>query len=147
MVDRDDENQDAPQELDIDPDKVCFIIIKAREFDGKVEPSESDPGSNPSDDGESEVLEDNGDDPTLEELYAVIDTLNDDEIIDLVALVWVGRGDFARNTWPEARRLAAERHKRRSARYLLGIPLLGDYLEEGLSALGYSCADVEMGRL
>jgi hypothetical protein len=146
MVDRE-EDQDEPIELDIDPDKVCFIIIKAREFDGKVEPVEPDPGSNPADDDEREVLEDYGDDPTMEELHAVIDALNEDEIIDLVALVWVGRGDFARATWSEARRLAAERHKRRSARYLLGIPLLGDYLEEGLSALGYSCADVEMGRL
>ena len=34
-----------------------------------------------------------------------------------------------------------------TAEYLLGIPLLGDYLEVGLSKLGYSCEEFELGRL
>jgi hypothetical protein len=137
----------ALPELNISSEKACFIIIKAREFDAKVEPVETDPGSNPADDGQREILEDYADDPTLAELRSAIDDLNDDEIIDLIALAWLGRGDFTRDDWPDARALARERHRPRSADYLIGMPALGDYLEEGLAALGYSCLEEEMGRL
>jgi hypothetical protein len=134
-------------ELNISPEKICYIIIKAREFDVKVEPVEPEPGSNPADSGEREVLEDYAEDATETELKAAIDSLNDDEVVDLIALTWVGRGDFAKEGWPEARALARERHRRHSADYLIGMPMLGDYLEEGLSILGYSCDDYEMDRL
>ena len=67
------EREDNPVELNISPEKIGFIIIKAREFDVKVAPAEPDPGSNPSDDDESEVLEDYPDDATLEELRAIDD--------------------------------------------------------------------------
>ena len=127
-----------PVALNINPEKVGFIIVKAREFDAKVEPVEPDPGSNPTDDADREILEDYEDDPTLEELRGAIDSLDDDEVIDLIALAWVGRGDFDRNEWPDARRLAGERHRRHSADYLVGMPALGDYLEEGLATLGHS---------
>lgn len=136
-----------PVEMNVNPEKVCFIIVKAREFDAKVDPEEDNPGSNPSDDADSEILEDHADDPTLEELRGAIDVLDDDEMIDVIALAWVGRGDFSRRDWPEARALAADRHRRRSSDYLVGMPALGDYLEEGLAELGYSCEDYEEGRL
>jgi len=136
-----------PPELNISADKVCYIILKAREFDVKVEPSESDPGSNATDDDTRDVLEDYGDDPTLAELRSAINDLNDDEVIDLIGLAWVGRGDFGREGWLEAKALARERHKRKSADYLMGMPALGDYLEEGLATLGHSCDEWGMGRL
>lgn len=136
-----------PTELNISADKVCYIILKAREFDVKVAPSQSEPESNPADDQEREVLEDYADDPTLAELRSAIDTLNEDEIVDLIALAWVGRGDFERDNWREAKALAGERHKRRSASYLIGMPSLGDLLEEGLATLGHSCDDYGVGRL
>ena len=134
-------------ELNISPEKVCYLVIKAREFDAKVEPVEPDPGSNPGDSGVREILEDYADDPTFAELHTAIDDLNDDEVIDLIALAWLGRGDFAKDEWGEARTLARERHRRRSADYLLGMPALGDYLEEGLTALGRSCEGYEINRL
>jgi Protein of unknown function (DUF3775) len=138
---------EEPVELNVNPEKVCFIIIKARAFDAKVDPVEPEPGSNPSDDDEREVLEDYADDPTREELRAVIETLDEDELIDVIALAWVGRGDFGRSDWPDARALADERHRRHSSAYLMGMPALGDYLEEGLAELGYSCEDYETGHL
>jgi len=141
------ENEQAPVELDISGEKVCYIIVKAREFDAKVEPVEPDPGSNPADSGEREILEDYADDPTLAELREAIEDLNDDEVVDLIALAWVGRGDFERAQWREARALARERHRRHSANYLIGMPALGDYLEEGFAALGHSCAEYEVNRL
>ena len=141
------EEEPAIVELNISIEKVCYIIVKAREFDAKVDPVEPDPGSNPADDGEREVLEDYRDDPVLQELGAAINGLNDDEVIDLIALAWLGRGDFDKSEWQEARKLATERHRHRSAAYLVGIPALGDYLEEGLSILGFSCEDFEIDRL
>jgi hypothetical protein len=141
------EPSDELPELNISLEKVCFIIVKAREFDAKVEPVEPDPGSNPGDDEEREVLEDYADDATAEELSDAIDGLNDDEIVDLVALTWLGRGDFTKESWEEARQLAAERHRRHSAAYLTGMPELADHLEEGLDMLGYSCADYDADHL
>jgi len=133
--------------LTISPEKVCFIIIKAREFDTKDEVSEPDPGSNPTDDRETAVLEDHEDDPVLEELTSLINSLSEDEQIDLVALAWLGREDYSASDWSAVREEAARAHNERTAGYLLGTPLLGDFLEEGLSMLGYSCEEFEMNRL
>ena len=133
--------------LTISPEKVCFIIIKAREFDAKDEVTEPDPGSNPSDDNDAAVLEDHEDDPVVEELTSLIKSLSVDEQVDLVALTWLGRDDYTADDWRAVREEAAAAHNNRTAEYLLGIPQLGDFLEEGLSMLGYSCDDYEMGRL
>jgi len=128
-------------------EKVCFILVKARAFDAKVEVVEPDPGSNPSDEDMREVLEDYADDPTYSELTDAIGGLNEDEQIDLVALAWLGRDDYTADEWPAVREEAKSGRTDHTASYLLGIPLLGDYLEEGLSKLGYSCQEFELGRL
>ena len=133
--------------LTISPEKVCFIIIKAREFDAKDETTEPDPGSNPSDDMDIEVLEEHEDDPVVEELTSLINSLSEDEQIDLVALAWLGREDYTADDWPAVREEAARAHNRRTAEYLLGIPQLGDFLEEGLAMLGYSCEEYQINRL
>ena len=139
--------EDEKAELNISPEKVCFLIIKAREFDGKEEVNESDPGSNPSDDKEAAVLEDQPDDPVVEEITSLIDALSEDEQIDLVALTWLGRDDYSADDWAGVREEAARAYNGRTAKYLLGIPQLGDFLEEGLSTLGHSCEEFEMERL
>jgi Protein of unknown function (DUF3775) len=133
--------------LNISPEKVCYIIVKAREFDVKVEPDGLASGSNPADDNEIEVLEDLADDPTYEELLSALRSLNEDESLDLVALAWVGRGTYSKSEWREARRQAREIPLADRPRYLSGTPMLGDYLEQGLSELGYSCDEYEMNRL
>jgi Protein of unknown function (DUF3775) len=134
-------------DLAISPEKVCFIIIKAREFDAKEQVEEPDPGSNPTDDKDIEVLEDYGDDPVVEELTQFIDALTLDEQVDLVALMWLGRDDYTAADWENVREEAGRAHNERTAEYLLGEPLLGDFLEEGLSMLGFSCEDYELNRL
>ena len=138
---------DSDNVLTISPEKVFFAIVRAREFDAKDEISEPDPGSNPSDDMDVAVLEDHDDDPVVEELTAFINSLSEDEQVDLVALAWLGRDDYSANDWAEVRAEAARAHNERTAAYLLGIPQLGDFLEEGLSTLGYSCEDFELNRL
>jgi hypothetical protein len=136
-----------PVELTVSPDTVCFIILKAREFDVKDEVTEPDPGSNPTDDGDIEVLEDHGDDPAPIEIAQMIGALSIDERADLVALAWVGRGDYDVKDFATARRDAVDAHERDTARYLLGLPLLGDYLEEGLSQAGRDCEEIEFEHL
>jgi hypothetical protein len=145
-------NTPAPAEggdidLAISPEKVCFIIIKAREFDAKEAIDEPDPGSNPSDDKDVEILEDYADDPVVEEITSLVNSMSEDEQIDLVTIAWLGRDDNTIDDWASLRQDAADAHNARTAAYLLGLPNLGDLLEEGLSMLGFSCEDVEMGRL
>lgn len=116
-----------------------FIIAKAREFDVKDVVTVPDDASNPTDDAMVAVLEDHRDDPVVQELVAVISAMSEDEQIDLVTLTWLGRGDGSIEDWSELRAEAARAHNRRTAAYLLGIPLLADYLEETASQFGISC--------
>jgi Protein of unknown function (DUF3775) len=122
--------------LAISPEKVSYIIAKAREFDVKDVVTDPNSGSNASDDGMLSVLEDHSDDPVVTELRAAIFALNIDEQVDLVTLAWLGRGDGGLDEWDDLRAEAERAHNRRTASYLLGMPLLSDYLEEGLSQLG-----------
>jgi hypothetical protein len=138
---QDEEMADA---LTISIEKIFFIIVKAREFDEKVAPSDPESGSNPSDDKEVDVLE-AGDDATLQELQAALTALNVDEQLDLVGLMWFGRGDFG--TFADARQQAADITDKHIPRYLVGTPQLGDYLEEGLATLGISLESFEIDRL
>ncbi len=133
--------------LGISTEKVCYIIVKAREFDVKVDPVETDSGDNPADSGEREILEAFADDPTYDELTSAIDALNLDEVVALVALAWLGRGDFTIEQWDEALAEARAAHNDRSAAYLAGMPLLGDYLEEGLAQFGLSCEEFDLAHL
>lgn len=133
--------------LSISPEKVCYVIIKAREFDVKVDPVEPNPGSNPSDDAMDVVLEDHADDPVYEEIKDFIDSLNEDEQIDLVALAWIGRETYDAEEWADAFAEAKRSHNQHTATYLLGMPRLGDYLEEALSEMGYSCDEYDMDHL
>jgi hypothetical protein len=132
-----------PVELNVSPEKVIFLIEKAKEFDVKDAPTKRNPGSNPSDDRMIEVLEDHADDPVLEEIVGLIASLNEDEQIELVALMWLGREDYDPKEWEQAREDAAAAHNNRTARYLAGTPLLADFLANGLDKLGYAVSELE----
>ena len=123
-------------ELAISPDKVAFIIEKAREFDAKEGASDPDSGSNGADDDMIDVLQDNGRDPVVRELTSFINALTEDEQIDLVTLMRLGRGDGTIEEWDELRREAAEGRNGGSASYRLGEPMLGDLLADGLDQFG-----------
>jgi len=133
--------------LTIALEKVCFLIIKAREFDAKMEPEVPEPGDNPTDDAEREILFDYPDDPTVEEIRGFIESLNEDEMAELLALVWVGQGDYDAEDWEEALADARDNPDERRVESFLGIPLLGDFLEEGLAEFGLSCEEVDFNRL
>ena len=136
---------DRSDELTVSPEKAFFIIVKAREFDEQVAPTDPDSGSNPTDDRSVDVLEEQADNPVVQELQEAFAGLNVDELLDLLALTWLGRGDFG--SFAQARQEAEDMREKHIPRYLLGTPLLGDYLEEGLSQLGYSLEGFEVNRL
>ena len=136
-----DAEDDPPIELNISADKIRDIVLLAREYDQTDFPDEPDPGEDPDAPEDREALLDEGEDPTEAELRILIDDLNDDEIVDLIALAWVGRGDFGRAEWGEARTLARERHEQKSSVYLMGMPTLSEYLDEGLVTLGHAGVD------
>jgi hypothetical protein len=130
-------------QLTVNPEAVSFIIAKAREFDAKVEPDDPDSGSNPSDDKAIDILQDFADDPTLEELKSAIENLNNDESRDLVAIMWTGRGDYDKDAWNEAKAQANTIPPQDRSRYLVGTPMLADYLEQGLDELEIPVPEAE----
>lgn len=134
-------------ELAISAEKVAFIIEKAREFDVKDVASDQESGSNAADDDEIDVLEDTNSDPVAAELAGFIRAMNEDEQLDLVTLMWIGRGDGGADEWDDLRARAAEARaeykapRREAVQYLLGEPMLGDFLADGMDELGIDWSD------
>ncbi|MGE0513371.1 MAG: DUF3775 domain-containing protein [Hyphomicrobiaceae bacterium] len=129
-------------DLEIALDKVCFVIVKAREFEVKDVATDVDSGSNATDDGMRDVLEDLPGDAIFDELVGFIEGMTDDERIDLVTLMWLGRDDSSVEEWETLRAEAQRAGTESTARYLLGTPLLSEHLEAGLAKLDLSCTDV-----
>lgn len=129
--------------IDIAPEKVAHVIIKAREYDAKVGAWNDTPQEGDAEEDPNAILEDFANDPTRAEIATFIEGLNYDEQANLVALAWVGRGTFEKEEFAEAVETARAERVNATAGYLLGIPLLADYLEEGLDKMGYSVEDAE----
>lgn len=127
--------------LTIPLEHVCDLILKARAYDANIEDIEGEKETEFHEEEMEEEMEEYGEpeDSSEDELISFIEGLNEDEQLDLVALVWIGRGDFDGDDWADVREEARDAKTGPTSRYLLGMPLLGDYLEEGLAALGYSC--------
>jgi hypothetical protein len=133
-------------DLSIEPDTVRTYILKARAIsanlssdydDGSEHDTELDPTTLTNRHSHEGLQEEESEDLTLEELSELLDDLNIDEATELVAIVWIGRGDYEAGDWDEAVNQARERAVGPTSRYLLGMPLLGDHLESGLNALGH----------
>jgi len=119
--------------LQIATEKVQYIMTLARDFDGKVAPWES---SKEREDDIEAILEDSPNDPYAAQLKTFIDELNVDEQVSLVALMWVGRGTYEPDDLEEAMSTARSERVNATSAYLLGVPLLSDYLSDGLEKLG-----------
>jgi hypothetical protein len=129
--------------LAINPEKVRQVIVEARMFDAQEEDCDPDSGSNASDDMMADVLEDSGDGAIYQELMEYIRSLDEEEQVNLVALAWLGRGTYSVNEWKDALAEAYRAHNKRTAEYLTSLPMLGDYLEEGLAAVERAEEDEE----
>lgn len=127
--------------LDLNPETVCRLIDMAREFharEGVVIPEVPD---SPSEDWALQVLADHAGDRTLEEFKTTVSDLEPDQQQQIVALMWIGRGDFGPDEWEAAREQAAYSWNSRTGDYLIAHPQLADHLADGLEALGYSCEE------
>lgn len=127
--------------LTISYDSAFSILLKARQFGAKVTGTDPDSGSNPTDDSSVDALEFGPDDDTRHELISAISDLNDDEQLDLIGLVFLGRGDFTLDEWDEARTAAGDVGRAQIQDFITGIPLVSDYLEEGLSQFKLTIED------
>ena len=126
----------------LNPEKVCFILYKARELSAAVEGLEDD-GSNATDDRFAAALTTANDEAVRAELRAFIQGLDEDEGAELVALCWLGRGDFGKDDWGEALAAAREREGPKTPDYLLDMEALPDYLDNGLEEFDLGCEDFE----
>ena len=129
--------------LDIAVEVVGHVIVRAREIDAKVSPWDRAGDESNAD----TILEERSGDVTEQELRSFIATRNVDERASLVAIAWIGRGTYEPGEFQEAKQMALEQSSTPAEDYLLGIPLLADYLEEGLSLLGVSVEDAESSLL
>lgn len=134
-------DDDDEVDLGVSLETVATVVDLARAFQGK---EETDPEQATEDaNSEAALLQETPDDMTEDSLRQFIDELNEDEQASLIALAWVGRGDYVAEDWEEARSLAAERNQADTATYLMEMEMLGDLLAEGVAAFGLSIEDVE----
>ncbi len=120
-------------------DKVCFLIERLQEFEDKNPPADIGGDEAHLEDPDLDGIDTSYDDPLMDELSSFFDNLNEDESLDLVALMWIGRGTYDADDWEEAREVAAKEATHSVAEYLLGTPLLSEHLESGLEAFNLSC--------
>ena len=123
--------------LDLNPESGRSVINHAREFQVEASmESETAPESLADDQAFEQLTEYQGDE-RYTELRNIIEDLEPDQQRTLVALMWIGRGDYTLDEWDEALGYAAEADSVSTADYLIATPLLADYLAEGLSLHGY----------
>ncbi len=124
--------------IELNPDTVSGIIDIAREFNEQDDVTPLEDEAEPDIDDENLtglMLNRHGKDPYYQQLKATIEDLEPDQQITLVALMWVGRGDYTLDEWDDAWDHAQESWNDHTADYLIGTPLLADYLAEALDQL------------
>jgi hypothetical protein len=122
--------------LDLNPETVEHIIDRAHQYQTRDEMrEEADEDDSPDLDALGDQDLQSTEDPVYVELREAIDDLEPDQQVSLVALMWLGRGDFSVDDWDQALARAGEEWNERTGDYLVRTPLLADYLTEGLEML------------
>ncbi|MDH3236864.1 MAG: DUF3775 domain-containing protein [Alphaproteobacteria bacterium] len=124
-------------ELTIDIDFLRMLILKIRGIQVKEDVDIPEPGGNATDDEIPETLQDLPDDLSREEVVEEIEGLSEAKQAELVALMWIGRGDAEPEEWTDMLQMAVERREVPTEQYLLDHPLVAEFLAEGLDRLGY----------
>ena len=130
-------------ELRISSEKVCAFIEAAREVAGKV-PSTAGDRTTTGDDSRFVTIEEpEGDgeheDARRRQMVEFVAGLNVEEQADLLALIWLGRGDYDISEWNDALTEAEARIAARDPDFMIGDAALPEYLGGGLEAFGWSC--------
>lgn len=131
--------------LTVDRGKICFLVIKGRQFQAKeTDPLDAEDASSPIDDGDSEVLlDDPGEDAVREELHATLTAMDERELSETLALLWLGREDIDTDDWDDAVTEARDSLSSQTPDTIIQTPLFPYYLEEGLARMGLTCSDIE----
>ena len=122
--------------LSITPDYLGRLIAKVRGLQAREGLVDEDSGSNASDDRMVGAMQDSNEDLSLLEVAKEIRGLNERQQAELVALVWVGRGDVEPEEWEATVEAARNSRDMPTERYLLTQPLTGEYWAEGAERLG-----------
>ena len=128
-------------EFDLNRDTVRSIIDMAHEFHARDDVTFEEEPEVADEYWSSQVTSDFAGDPYYLELKSTINDLEPDQQISLVALTWLGRGDFSFEEWSDALQSAEESWNDHTADYLIGTSLLADYLAEGLQQFETADAD------
>lgn len=127
--------------LSTNPETVCFLINKAHEFHAKEGVVIPEVPNSPADDWGRQVLADHIDDLSYQEMLYAINDLEPDQACELLALMWLGRGDYEAEEWQQALSDAQESWDESTVHNLIATPLVADYMAEGLDLLGYRCEE------
>lgn len=139
--------------LTVNVENVCRLIELAQLYhaqEGMVIPDEMDTvelersvsvADSPADDAERQLMAGHGDQTTFQEFAAIINELEPDQQQEIVALMWLGREDYAVGEWDAILEQARDQWTPETAGYLIEHPLLASYLEDGLAMHGLSCTD------
>ena len=131
-------------DLSLSPDTIRMLIQKARAAAASVTDAFESGGEHEIEfdvetlrdthahDG---LAEEETEDLSGEEIRELLEDLNVDEAAELVAMVWIGRGDFEASDFTQVVEDAKERAVGSTAKYLLEMPLFADHLEAGLDAI------------
>lgn len=123
--------------MNLSSDQIADFVDHARALDVQEGISDPDEGSNAVDDGMVDVLEADDDNLGEADLRSFVESLNEEAKAELVALAWVGRGDFDAEEWKDAVAEARGRSSEGStSEYLIGIPDIGDLVAEGYAVIG-----------
>lgn len=122
--------------LSLMTDYLARLVAKTRGIQAQEGEVDVDPGSNPIDDRMIDAVQDTRGDLSREELREEIRGLNDRQQAELVALLWLGRGDFDPEDWESAVGIARDRRDTPTEDYLLSQPLVAELWAEGAERLG-----------
>ena len=129
---------DMVNELTIEPGYLRRLVFKMRATALGDADTPRDARDNAGEGGHHITLKEEVDtDASRAELVQEIDGMDPEHQIELVALMWVGRGDFGQQEWDEALALATERADTPTSRYLLRHPMAADDIAIGLEELGH----------
>ena len=131
-------------ELRISSEKVCAFIEAAREVAGKVASTSGDRTTTGDDSKLETIVDEPGQDlyegdERRRQMVEFVAGLNVEEQTDLLALIWLGRGDYDIAEWDDALEEAEARIAARDPDYMIGDAGLPEYLGGGLEAFGLSC--------
>jgi Protein of unknown function (DUF3775) len=126
--------------LSISSDYLARLVVKTRGLqarEGEVDPRS---GSNATDDNMIDALQDTVGDLSRLEVQQELQGLDDRQQAELVALMWIGRGDAEPEEWNQTVELARQLKDGPTPRYLLRHPLVAEHWQEGAAKLGIELA-------